>query len=84
MKDKKSILPDFLYEDEGFVKVGVYADADVTTEWNRYIGGLQSEKTALKQENEALKKRVDELINSFDIGYKQGSEDAANDILSNI
>ena len=32
----RSSLPDFLYEDEGEIKVGVHGDSSVTDEWNRW------------------------------------------------
>lgn len=34
-------LPDFLYEDEGEIKVGVHGDSSVTDEWNRWKAGYE-------------------------------------------
>jgi hypothetical protein len=31
------LLPDFLYESNGGIKVGVHGDSDVTEEWNEYL-----------------------------------------------
>lgn len=33
-------LPDFLYENEGEIRVGVHADDSVTDEWNKWKAGL--------------------------------------------
>lgn len=32
-------LPDFLYEDEGQIKIGYYGDTVVTDEWNKWKEG---------------------------------------------
>ena len=36
-------LPDFLYEDEGEVKTGVWGDTDVTERWNNWKKYLKSQ-----------------------------------------
>lgn len=35
-----NLLPDFLYEDHGIIKVGVHGDSAVTDEWNDYLKKL--------------------------------------------
>jgi len=35
-------LPDFLYEDEGEIKVGVHGNSTVTDEWKKWKAGYES------------------------------------------
>jgi hypothetical protein len=37
---RSELLPDFLYEDDGIIKVGVQGDSEVTNEWNDYLKKL--------------------------------------------
>ena len=34
---RRELLPDFLYESEGIIRTGEYADSDVTKQWNKYL-----------------------------------------------
>ena len=34
------LLPDFLYDDDGIIKIGVHGDSAVTDEWNDYLKKL--------------------------------------------
>jgi hypothetical protein len=37
VSQRSELLPDFLYESNGGIKVGVHGDSDVTEEWNEYL-----------------------------------------------
>tara|TARA_R110001632_G_scaffold159650_1_gene277874 strand:+ start:143 stop:412 length:270 start_codon:yes stop_codon:yes gene_type:complete len=40
VSQRSELLPDFLYEDDGIIKVGVHGDSAVTDEWNDYLKKL--------------------------------------------
>ena len=40
VSQRSELLPDFLYEDDGIIKVGVHGDSSVTDEWNDYLKKL--------------------------------------------
>ena len=40
VSQQSELLPDFLYEDDGIIKVGVHGDSAVTDEWNDYLKKL--------------------------------------------
>ena len=40
VSQQRELLPDFLYEDDGIIKVGVHGDTAVTDEWNDYLKKL--------------------------------------------
>lgn len=37
LTSQDKMLPNFLYEDDGLIKVGVRGDSEVTKEWNDYL-----------------------------------------------
>ena len=39
LADVSGQLPDFLYEDEGQIKIGYHGDTVVTDEWNKWKEG---------------------------------------------
>jgi len=40
VSQRSELLPDFLYEDNGIIRVGVHGDSAVTDEWNDYLKKL--------------------------------------------
>jgi len=37
VSQRSELLPTFLYEDDGIIRVGVHGDSVVTDEWNDYL-----------------------------------------------
>ena len=40
VSQRSELLPDFLYKDDGIIRVGVHGDSAVTDEWNEYLKKL--------------------------------------------
>lgn len=67
--EEEKQLPDFLYEDNGSIKIGRHGDTDVTEEWNKYLKSVESVRS--EEEIEKRLKLYSDGIEEIKIKYRE-------------